>query len=718
MRRLMHSLICVCVAAGLSLACSLSGATPMPVATLRPTSPRGQPATPVPTTVSQPGVYAPFPTATAYFTPEPQTGRYENGEYGLTVAYPDGWSVAEPEDGSLVWFVGPQRAAQASLWVGTFAPGEDLAEKGAAFHAEIYASLPDARVEADEAFTLSDGRAAWLTIVSAQMDNGELTLVLMSTTYGSRLYTFLVSCAAQNFTSLQADIGALLGAVHLEAPLVYGLLRSETLVLEGGESTNPRDYDPATGSGDGWVFSGLVRFQQQQVVPDLAAGWDISAAGTVYTFKLRTDARFHNGRPVVAQDVVYSWERAARPATNSNQVLTYLGDIVGVKEMQAGQADHIAGLKVIDAHTLQVTLDAPKPYFLYKLTYATANIVDQANVESGPEWYRTPNGTGPYRLIRWDRFQLKLYARNDDFYREPPKIKYVAVQLYTGNALQLYEMGAIDMTGVSNANVARFQDPKEPLQAELHSSVSLCTAYVVFDVAQPPFDDVKVRQAFTQAFNRQQYIDVVLNGLALPAVGLYPPALPGYTAALTGLAYDPQRARQLLAESKYHGPQGLPPIVFTSLGQGSYVGSDVAALAQMWEQNLGVTITVENLDPDEYYDQLHAGYHGQLFDGGWCADYPDAENFADVLLHSEAQQNLGHYGNAELDVLLEQARVERDGAARLALYQQAEQLIVADAPLLFTTHSLSFTLVKPYLQGYDSTPFSGAELWIDPTKLE
>ena len=139
----------------------------------------------------------------------------------------------------------------------------------------------------------------------------------------------------------------------------------------------------------------------------------------------------------------------------------------------------------------------------------------------------------------------------------------------------------------------------------------------------------------------------------------------------------------------------------------------------MWQQNLGVSITVENLEPDRYLDELYAGKHGQLFDQGWCADYPDPENFADALFHTGAQQNLGHYSNPALDTLLEQARVEQDVNHRIQLYQQAEQIIVDDAPALFTIHHLSYVLVKPYIQGYVLTPIDIAlerYLWIDPSK--
>ncbi len=488
-----------------------------------------------------------------------------------------------------------------------------------------------------------------------------------------------------------------------------GVPLDQALVYEGGESTNPRDYDPATthSSGDKLVFSGLVSFDPHlNLTPDLAETWDISSNGTVYTFHLRTNAKFHDGRAVTAQDVIYSWERAASPAIASDTVLTYLGDTVGVKEMVAGQAEHITGLAALDDHTLQVTIDAPKPYFILKLTYPTGFVVDKANVESGGNWYQHPNGTGPYRLTQWNSHDSIVYEANADFYLGKPSIPYVVVKLFQGNGERLYETGDIDVTGVSLYSIDRYMDPAEPMHSELLQGVDLCTGYVVFDTTKPPFDDVNVRKAFSMAFDRQRYIDVVLQGQALPAVGPYPPGLPGFNYDLKGLPYDPAQARELLKQSKYGGPQGLPPIVYTTMGIGSYVGPDVSAMAEMWEQNLGVTITVENIEYDYYYDQVYSGNHGQLLDGGWCADYPDPENFADVLFHTGSQQNPGGYSNPALDALLEQARVEQDVTRRIALYQQAEQMIVDDAPVLFTTHSLSYQLVKPYVKGYSFTPIS------------
>lgn len=384
--------------------------------------------------------------------------------------------------------------------------------------------------------------------------------------------------------------------------------------------------------------------------------------------------------------------------------MTYLGDIVGVSEMHAGKADHISGLKALDDQHLQVRIDVPKPFFLLKLTYPTAFVVDQNNVKSGPNWVYQPNGTGPYKLIEWKRGQQIVYQAYKDFYLGEPGTPYVVINLYAGVGTALYETGDIDMTGVDLYSVDRFLDPTEPLHKDLYSGVDLCTGYVVFDTTRPPFDDVKVRQAFTEAFDRQKYIDVVMQGHTLPAIGPYPPGLPEFNTSLRGLPFDPQAARQLLGQSKYDGAAGLPPIVYTDAGFGSSVSPDVAAMAQMWKQYLGVTITIQNIEPNFFYDQTYAGHHGQMLGGGWCADYPDPENFADVLFHTGSQQNTGGYSNPSLDRLLKLAWVEQNVNKRIQLYQQAEQIIVNDAPVLFTAHSLAYMLVKPYMKGFVLTP--------------
>jgi oligopeptide transport system substrate-binding protein len=636
---------------------------------------------------------------------------FTSPEDGVIVQYPSGWTTQPPAQGdqSLVTFISPDQSVHAVLYNFPTQSGDTAQSVDDSLAGSALQGLTNINVVSDASLTRQDGNDAWSRVVTAQSNGSDLTVNLTTVINGAHAFFLMSFGATSNYDAWAGDVNRLANQMSFVAPVVNGVNRNQALFLEGSESTNPHDYDPATthGSGDKLVFSGLVSLDPRlNLTPELAENWDVSPDGTVYTFHLRTNAKFHDGRPVTAQDVIYSWERAALPATASDTVLTYLGDIVGVADVNAGKADHISGLKALDDHTLQVTIDAPKVYFLYKLTMPVAFVLDQKNVESGSEWYRTPNGTGPYKLTRWDSFKLMIYQANPDFYLGEPSIPQIVVEIYTGVGIRLYETGDIDITDVSSSDVQTVLDPTNPLHADLHTDVSLCTNYVTFDVTQPPFDDVKVRQAFTMAFDRQKFIDVVNNGVGVLAKGLYPPALPGYNLDLQGLPYDPARARQLLAESKYGGPQGLPPIIYTSAGIGENTSPDVSAMAQMWEQNLGVKITIENLDPNNYYDLLYAGQHGQLFSGGWCADYPDPQNFADVLFHTGAQQNTGHYSNPQVDALLDQASVEKDVSQRIQLYQQAEQILVQDAAALFTMHDVSYVLVKPYVKGYVLTPIT------------
>jgi oligopeptide transport system substrate-binding protein len=171
---------------------------------------------------------------------------------------------------------------------------------------------------------------------------------------------------------------------------------------------DPFTLDPATASeatSQGYIqqiYSGLVTLDDKlNPVPDIAASWKIDTTGKVYTFTLRKDVQFHFGRQVTAGDFKYAWERACNPQTGSQTALTYLGDIVGASEMLAGTATSLSGVRVIDDYTLEVTITASHPYFLYKLGYSTAFVVDKYNVDQGANWWQTPNGTGPFKLKSW-----------------------------------------------------------------------------------------------------------------------------------------------------------------------------------------------------------------------------------------------------------------------------------------------------------------------------
>lgn len=494
----------------------------------------------------------------------------------------------------------------------------------------------------------------------------------------------------------------------------YGVQRESALFLSGGQ---PDTLDPATAHSSaggivGHLFNGLVMLTPTlQVTPDLAAGWEVSADGRSYTFYLHPAARFHDGRPVTAADVIFSWERAIHPTTQSDTALAYLRDIEGAEDMAAGRSDHIRGLQALNDLTLVVQIDAPKSYFLAKLTYPATFIVDRFNVTQAG-WERRPNGAGPFQLHTWEDDEILILARHELYHQQPPQPAHVVYLLGADLPLALYETGVIDVVGVGGETLARARDPGNPFFQELRTLPSWCTTYLGFNSRVVPFDNPQVRLAFNLALDRDRLIEALYRGEALPAHSILPPGMPGYQPR-PGYAYAPDEARALLAEAGY---DPLPTL--TLLAAGFQEADPLStAVITLWQEVLGVEIEVELVEPYTYLDELYAGRMGHLFLSGWCADYPDPENFLDVLFHSQSSQNLGGYRNLEIDALLETARSEPDVGRRLALYQEAETRLLADAPAALIAHGLTSVMVKPRVQGYVLTPI-GVTQWQNITLVE
>lgn len=453
------------------------------------------------------------------------------------------------------------------------------------------------------------------------------------------------------------------------------------------------------------IFSGLVSFDPElNLIPEIAEKWDISNDGTIYTFHLREGVRFHDGRDVTAGDFKYSLERACDPATGSQTAETFLGDILGVTERLSGDEEEIRGISVIDEDTLEITIDAPKGYFLSKLAHPVAYVVDRDNVESGSYWWRNPNGTGPFQLTEWVQDDYMALTRNDLYYLELPEIDNVVYLLYAGIPIRMYETGQIDVTDVSSGDIERVLDPDSPLNSQLSVTPQLSLFYIGFNSARPPFDDDNVRQAFCYAVDKDKLVKLVLKNLVGAAQGILPPGMPGYDEELQGIPFDPESARQLIADSAYGDVTNLPPITLTTDGRGLASNLELA-LVDMWRRNLGVEVSIRQLEPEKYA-YLLMQEKDELFTLGWGADYPDPQNFLDVLFHSGAPYNFGEYSNAEADILLESAREEQNLDTRMGLYGEAEQMMVNDAACLPLFFDVSYTLVKPYVKNLPLTPLS------------
>ena len=452
------------------------------------------------------------------------------------------------------------------------------------------------------------------------------------------------------------------------------------------------------------IYGGLMTIDKElAIVGDLAETWEVSPDGKTTTFRLNPNAKFHNGRPVTANDVKWSLERAADPQTEAFNASVFLDDIIGVGQKLSGASTEIAGVQVIDDQTITITIDAPKAYFLSKLTYPVSFVLDQANVESDKNWILEPNGTGPFKLAEYRPGEMLLLKRFDDYHLGPAMVEEVEFLISGGNSMLMYENDELHMTGIPLSMLDGILDPSNPLSREIVSAPpQFDVDYFGMNTTKPPFDDVKVRQAFNYAIDRQSLASTLLEDLVVPAAGILPPGFPGYNPSLEGYNYDPEKARQLISESKYGGLETLPRITLTLPGSfGAAISPSIEAMLAMWEKNLGADISILQTEWAIFLQDLHQKRF-QMFGGlGWIADYPDPENFLDVLFHSKSNNNQSEYTNGQVDVLLEQARIELDETARFEIYHRAEEMIVHDAPWVPLWHSNGgAVLIKPNVNDY------------------
>jgi len=489
------------------------------------------------------------------------------------------------------------------------------------------------------------------------------------------------------------------------------------LRLLGGD---PITLDPALAGDAGSatyiveIFGGLVSLDPNlRIIPDIAealptaqnGGVVSNADGTVsYTFKIRRDAMFHDGRPVTAEDFKYSFERALDPKTLSTVAEAYLGDIVGARDLSRGRATSLSGVQVVDSSTLRITIDGPKPYFLAKLTYPTAFVVDKTQIAANPRnWTRKPNGTGPYKLQDFRLNERIILQANDRYHLGAPPTKRILFNLAGGSSLTQYENGEIDASGIGLNDIERVQSTRDPLSQEYVTGQNLSISYIGFNTKTPPFDDPKVRLAFAKAINRDQIARVVLKDMLPVANSIMQPGLPGYNKDASAPTFDPAAAKQLLDESKYGGAKNLPQITLSEIGGGATAGFDTQAMIEMWKTNLGVDVAIAQSEEASFFDDLDRG-RLQMFSIGWIMDYPDPEDIIDLLFYSKSRQNNTGYNSPEFDDLVVKARTEQDVEKRLQLYRDAEQVLLQDVPWMPLYFGKDHFVVKPYVKGFGPSP--------------
>ncbi len=483
--------------------------------------------------------------------------------------------------------------------------------------------------------------------------------------------------AALIFSSLAALL-ALSGCVPSEP-------KADLVIVNGAE---PESLDPAivTGQPDLRVvdalFEGLTRLDPKTVkpVPAIAAGWDIAESGTVYTFHLRHNARWSTGEPITASDVVYSWRRAVSPATASD----YAGQLFFIKNAEAINSQKIRdasqlGAQALDPYTLRVELVSPTAFFLDLCAFPTLAVVPRQAIEKhGDRWLlaRPVPTSGAFTLEFW-RIHDKIRVRKNPYYWNAAETRSGLVDFLPieaqNTALNIYETGAADIIWDKGLVPTELLDVLSE-RPDYHSFDYLGIYFIRCNVTRKPFDDPRVRKALAMAIDKRRIVERITRGGEKPATHYTPPGIKNYDPP-SGLGYDPDEARRLLAEAGYPGGEGFP--VFQYMFNSSKMHEQIAIeLKEMWRKELGITMELRQKEWKVFLAEQSAVNY-DLARASWIGDYNDPNTFLDMFMSNNGNNGTG-WKNARYDQLMREGNRQTDPGKRAALLREAETILVQD----------------------------------------
>lgn len=475
------------------------------------------------------------------------------------------------------------------------------------------------------------------------------------------------------------------------------------------------------------IFDTLVGYapRSTEVVPDLAERWEVSPDGATYTFHLRPDARFSNGRALTSADVRYSFERLLDTRRLASPGAENYRLIRGYDDFRAGRARALEGIATPDPRTVVFHLSAPDPTFLHVLAMRFAAPVPREVVEAvGDERFgMEPVGTGPFALVRWEKATRMTFSRNA-FHHDAARVHLdgIVFELSVPPHLQFMRMLAGDLDYVSNYGVATadwlWLRRHPAWLAHTHrAEIPLIGAFMM-NTRMRPFDNVHVRRAVAASIDREA-LARMRNGRIAAAGSLYPSSIEGHRANNPlRQRYDPALARREMALA------GMPRGYDEEVDLWTSEGESASLLAQMIQGDLrriGIRARIRQAALSVYYTSLGVPNTVPMAFDGWQMDFPDPANFIEPNFHSrgirdENSSNHAFYRNPALDALLDRARSERDHRARIALYEQAEDLVLADAPWAFVYTPVSVSVTQPYVKGWSPHPVWNdwlGDAWLD-----
>lgn len=440
--------------------------------------------------------------------------------------------------------------------------------------------------------------------------------------------------------------------------------------------------------------------ESAEVEPALASAWEVSADGRIYTFQMRRGARFHNGRTVNASDVIYSVRRTLRQSKSGAWVFKSL---VGAEAFARGETEELPGARARDEQTVELELSEPLAFFLPMLCLRFASIVPREEIEQdgGARFIQKPVGTGPFRLVSYDREAGRVeLARFDEYWNsEEPYVDGVTIE-YDENGERLFERlrgGELSfLREGSPERIARLATDTD-WRSCIVSATQLHTQCLVFDAQQAPFNDVRVRRAVAHAIDKERLIREAYAGMAVPAAGPIPPGLMGHDADYRGLEYDPDRARRLLAEAGYR--RGISLKLWRSFPEQSASEAAGQIMCEMLSE-IGVKCQIHVTDTADLMAAAHDG-RAPLVELSWYADYADPDNFTYVLFSSAHHESgVGRTAHVEeIDRLSATARTQFNRSERAKAYGDLQRLIAEEALCAFLTHRSAAVIHRPDIEG-------------------
>ncbi len=465
-------------------------------------------------------------------------------------------------------------------------------------------------------------------------------------------------------------------------------------VIRVGNGAEPKELDPQVSTGVPEshilqnIFEALVSKEPNTLapVPGVAEKWTVSKDGKVYTFNLRKNAVWSNGDPVTAQDFIYSWTRLLEPTTASEYA--YQGHYIkNAKPYNLGQLKDAKqlGLKAIDNHTLEVTLENPTPFFIGLLYHHSLYPVHKATVEKhGKNWTKPENivSNGPFVLKKWEINRVVTLEKNPKYW-DKEAVKLQRADIFpTENLLteeKMFRAKQLDVT-------AEVPPERRPVWEKDKSGVYFSKPYLGIyfyrvNVTKPPLNDKRVRKALALAIDRKQIVTYVTKGFEMPAQAFTPPDTNGYTPKAV-LPTDMSRiaeAKKLLTEAGFPDGKGFPKVELLYNTQENHK-KIAEAIQQMWKKNLGIEIGLLNQEWKVYL-QSQQTLSYDLSRSGWIGDYNDPNTFLDLVVTNGGNNNTG-WSNKEYDNHIAAAAKELNHAKRLEHFHKAEAILMEELPVI------------------------------------